>query len=304
MQQICLHTPKGNFRQLIPKQNLLKREIAPFRNETMPGFHAEQDEDLSNDIAARGFSENAPSALAVTTPGAFFDKSQLKLPSSINIKNFPFLNTDFNIDLTGIDVSKLNENLQQAFKEIENINWNEVQNNINENLSKVKVTNLPTKEQVELLLEKSKELYKLEGDKLKIATKSLKERINKENQLWDSLSQGRMVMVYNNNARIQREYKRAQSGYAEAWNNNSYDVNYSTNRPSEGNAEDNTVARINGNNNVSTVTCSNIALSPKHIRTVRPNKLHQKKFIQFSFDSDTNKSGQKKVINVEITDLP
>ena len=228
----------------------------------------------------------------------------MELPSSVKIKNFPFLNADFKIDLTGIDVSKLNENLQKAYKEIENINWNEVQNNIRENFSKVKIAKLPAREQVEFFLEKSKELSKLQDDKLKIATKSLKEIMNKENQLRDSLSLRRMVMVYNNNVRIQREYQRTQSRYAKSMNNNSYGVNYSTNKPSEGNAEDNTVVCVNGNNNPSTIISSNITISPKRKLTVKPNRLHQKKFIQFSFDSDTNKPGQKSVINVEVTDLP
>ncbi len=298
------NTPKENFQQQIPKHNPPKKDIVLLKNEIIPAFPA-QDENPEEDIAAAGYSGNAPLTQALKMPRVFFDKSQLKLPPSINIKDFPFLNADFNIDLTSIDVSKLNENLQQAYKEIENINWNEVQNNIRQSFSKVKITKLPKREQVEFFLEKSKELSKLKDDELKIATKSLKEIMNKENQLRDSLSSRRMVMVYNNNVRIQREYQRTQSRYAESMNNNSYGVNYSTSWPSKRNAENNATVCINGNNNLSTVTSSNMEISSnKHLRTLKPNKLHQKKFIQFSFDSDSNKPGQKNVINVEVTDLP
>ena len=87
-------------------------------------------------------------------------------------------------------------------------------------------------------------------------------------------------------------------------NTNSYGLNYSISRPSEGTPDDNTVVCINGNKNLSTGTSSNIVISSKHMHTLKPNKLHQKKFIQFSFDSNTNKPGQKNVISVEVTDLP
>ncbi len=300
------NTAKENFRQPIPKPNPPKRVTpALLKNGIIAGFPTEQDKTLNEKMAgADGFPENAPLALALKTPQVFFDKGQLKLPASINIKNFPFLNTDFNIDLSSIDVSKLNENLKLAYKEIENINWNQVQNDIRENFSKVTIDKLPAKEQVEFFIEKSKELSKLNEDKLKNATKSLKKIMNKGSQLRDSLSARTMVMVYDNNIRIQREYQRSQSRYAESKNNNSYGVNYSTGWPSEGNAENNTVVCINGNSDAPTIRSKNLNLSPRHMPNPKSNKLHQKKFIQFSFDSDTNKPGQKSIINVEVTDLP
>ena len=119
-------------------------------------------------------------------------------------------------------------------KEIENINWSEVQNDIRENFSKVKIAKLPTKEQVEFFIEKSKELSKLKNDdKLKNAAKSFKEIMNKENQLRDSLLPRKMVMVYNNNVRRQREYQRTRNWYADSMNKNSYGLNYSSSWPSE-----------------------------------------------------------------------
>jgi len=300
------NTRKENFQQPIPKHNPPKRDIAALlKNEIIPGFPAEQDKTLNEKMAdADRFPENAPLALALKTPQVFFDKRQLKLPASINIKNFPFLNSDFNIDLSSIDVSKLNENLQLAYKEIENINWSQVQNDIRENFSKVKIAKLPAKEQVEFLIEKSKELSKLDDDKLKDATKSLKKLMNKGSQLRDSLSARTMVMFYDNNVRIQREYQRNQSRYTKNKNNNSCGVNYSTGWPSEGNAENNTVVCINGNSDAPTIRSKNLNMLPRHTSNPKSNKLHQKKFIQFSFDSDTNKPGQKSIINVEMTDLP
>lgn len=303
------NTPKENFKQVIPKHNALKKEITLSRSEIIPDFSNEQqyeNENPDEDIAAAGYSQNGLMSLALKMPEVFFDKDQLKLLPSVNLKNMPFLNGDFKIDLTSVEVSKLNENLQQAYKEIENINWDEVQNNIRKSFSKVNITKLPTREQVEFLIEKSKEFSKLKDDELKIAMKSLKEITNKEGHLPDSLSSTRMIMVYNSNVRTQREYQRSQSQCAES-RNNSYGVNYnySISRPSERNAKNDGIICINGNNVLSAVASSNIEISPnKHLRTIKPNKLHQKKFIHFSFDSNSNKPGQKNVVNVEVTDLP
>jgi beta-lactamase regulating signal transducer with metallopeptidase domain len=293
---------KENLQAKILKHIPPKRELAPFKERGIPGFPVEKDDNFNVDgNMAAEYYEDVPLAMNLKEPKSFFDEGKLKLPQSINIKNFPFQNADFNIDLSKIDMSKLNENLKQAYKEINNINWNKVQNDIRESFSKMKVNNFPSKEQAEFFIEKAKEFSKIRVDKQKFDIRSLTEKMTKEIQLQDSPNAKTLVLVYENNARIQREYRRVQNQYAENVRDNSYFI-YNTNKSTGNNTEDNTTVCVNGNNNLSTLESKNIKISVKHFR--KPNDIHQKKFLQFSFNNDTKKTGQENVVNVEVSDLP
>ncbi|HEY5406034.1 MAG TPA: M56 family metallopeptidase, partial [Ginsengibacter sp.] len=97
-----LKTPKEKLQQKISKHDLPKRDIASFNDEVTASLPAEENENSDKAIAAAGYPDNAPLALTLKTPQFFFDKSKMKLPASISIKNFPFLNADFKIDLSKI----------------------------------------------------------------------------------------------------------------------------------------------------------------------------------------------------------
>lgn len=75
-----------------------------------------------------------------------FNGPEIKLPSSIKIHNIPFFNNSFNIDLSKIDLKELNNNLQLAYKELNAVNWREIQKKIGESIAKEKLQNLISKE--------------------------------------------------------------------------------------------------------------------------------------------------------------
>lgn len=295
--------PKENLQVKILKLISPKKEL-PLLNETSDtGFAVNGNNELNvNEYIPAGIEENISAAMNYLKSSQFFlNESKLKLPQSININHFPFQNAAFKIDVSKIDMSQLNENLKQAYKEINKINWNEVQNNIRESFSKMNVSNFPPKEQARFFVEKAKGFSQLKIKKEKFDKVYFIDKLNKEIQLQDSLNSKMMKMVYNNNARIQRQYKAVQKRYAEAFKNNSY-FTYSTNKSSEKNT-DNKV-KVNENNELpSAKEYTNIKIEVKH--SPKPDgDLHQKKFLQFSFDSNTQKPGHKKVINVELMDLP
>ena len=84
-------------------------------------------------------------------------------------------------------MSKLNENLRQAYSEINAINWNEVGDNIRESFSKIKAPGFPSPEQTRLFIEKVREFSRLPKNKQYFDTKRLTEEIRKELRLQDSL---------------------------------------------------------------------------------------------------------------------
>lgn len=299
---ILPNAPKENLQIRILKHISPKKDLTSFKEEDVPGFAVEENNkfNINEDVPA-GYDENSPLAMNLKGSQFFFDEAKLKLPQFINIKNFPFQNADFNIDLSKIDMSQLNENLKQAYKEINDIDWNKVQNNIRESFSKMKVPDFPSKEQSQFLIDKAKEFSKIQGEKQMFDTRFLIKKLNKEIQLQDSLNSKRMIFVYNKSARIQREYQRLQNQYNEDMRNNTY-VDYSTDKPSEKHTEDNTIVSVNGYNSLSTLETKNIKISVK--RSSKPNDIHQKKFLQFSFDNDTKKPGHQNMINVKVTDLP
>jgi beta-lactamase regulating signal transducer with metallopeptidase domain len=293
---------KENVQAKILKHLSPKKEFVPSKEPGIPDFPAEKNDNFSvNGDISTGDHEDLPLAMNLKKPKFFFDEGRLKFPQSINIKNFFFQNTDFNIDLSKIDMSELNENLKQAYKEINDVNWNKVQNDIRESFSKLKITNFPSKGQAEFLIEKAKEFSKIRVDKQQRDTRSLTEKIAKEIQLQDSLNAKALVLVYENTARIQREYRRVQNQYAENDRNNSYFI-YNTNKSYGNNTDENATVCVSGNNNLSPLESKNIKISVKHFR--KPAYIHQKKILQFSFDNETKKPGQENVINVEVNDLP
>lgn len=239
-------------------------------------------------------------AINLKQPRFIFTETDLKLPPSINIKNFPFQNMGINIDLSKIDMGKLNENLKQAYKEINALDWNKIQNEISESFSKTKVSNVSPKEQSIFYIEKAKALSQFIEAQQKFNSKASKEKMQKQLLLQDSLLSGEMAFVYENNAKIQQVYKRKQKQYAENINDNYY-FNYSVGKAS-GNKKEITEC-IQETNTPSTSGTKNIKISIKHI----PNLsvvLNEKKFLQFSFDNDAKKSGHENIINVEVSELP
>jgi beta-lactamase regulating signal transducer with metallopeptidase domain len=282
-----------------------KKDFLPPREAGIPRFDAEPDDKLNinENIAniVKRYKEDSTFAMNLNEAQFFFDGKELnlKLPP-LRIKNFPFQNTDFNIDLGKIDMNKFDENLKQACKEISDINWNKVQNDIRESLSKMKVTNFPSKERSEFFVEKAKEFYKLKGDKQKFEERLPPEKLNREIRLRDSLNRRSMILIYENAERVQREYRRIENQSAENMGENSY---YSYDgSPAAKNTDNAPTVWISGNNTSSTGS-KNIKITVKHLPGTN-NTEHLKKLLQISFDTNPRKTGDDNAVSVEVTDLP
>ncbi|HWH63983.1 MAG TPA: M56 family metallopeptidase [Ginsengibacter sp.] len=289
---------KENLQARFLKHISPRKKFVPFKEDAIPGFSIEENENFNNNENKAGrYLEAAPLALNLKEPKYFFDETKLKFPESIDIKNFPFQNFDFNIDLSNVDMGKLNENLKLAYKEINNINWDKVQDHIRESFSGMKADNFLSKEQSEILVEKASELSELKRlDQQKFNVNILLEKMNKEVKRRDSLD-----------ANIQRKYQRMQRQYSvnRSMNNNSYFI-YSPRKSSVNeNSEDNTATVwVNGSNSPTPLDARSVKISIKHLpRCI--DSAHPKKLMQFSFaTTNTEKSEHENVIKVEVTDLP
>ena len=112
-------------------------------------------------------------------------------------------------------------------------------------------------------------------------------------------------MVYSNNVRIQREYRRLQQQLIENENmgQNAYQT-YLLNTSTEKNSSsDDAAVCVNGTNIPTAAGSKNIKISVKHNSQTTTHE-HQKKILQFSFDTDTKKKGDENVINIDVSDLP
>lgn len=212
-----------------------------------------------------------------------FDGSKIKLPPSINIKNFPFQNMNFNIDLSKIDMGKLNENLQQAYKEINALDWNKIQNEINKSLSKVKASNLLKKDQAEFYIEKAKVLSKIMEAQQQNNSKELIEKVQKEILVQDSLRSLEMALMYKNNTnnpKMHQVYKRVQRIYEEQPSIENYYFNY-RNKTAPKNREEKTEF-VEQNNSPFASGTKNIKISIKQVAGTT-NSLSKKKSITILF---------------------
>ncbi|KAA9037733.1 M56 family metallopeptidase [Ginsengibacter hankyongi] len=286
----------------------LTKELKTFDEKDNNGFPVEENNNFTFNTEINGTNGRAPLPMNFNGQQYFFDGSKLKLPQSINIRNLPFQNGDFKIDLSNIDINELNEGLKQAYKEINNINWNEVQNNIRESLSKIKSTDFPGKIETQTFMENAKqELSKLKGDKGKFGKLYLLDNLNKEIRLHDSLSSTIMRMIYSKNERVQREYQRVPDHPKEKALSNpyyKYRINTSPSPEDETETDGNELVSVNASNNSFSTGESKktkIILKPSEKSNAG---VHQRKILQFSFDTNTKKPGHQNVVNVEVTDLP
>ena len=243
-----------------------------------------------------------PEAMNLKQPLFFFDENNLKLPPFINIQNFPFQNMNLNIDLSKIDMGKMNENLKQAYKQINALDWNKVQNEIRKSFPKMKL-NLSQKEQDAFYNEKAKALSKINiiHAQQQYNSKAIREQVKKEMLLQDSLGTAEVTLWNDNNTKIQQAYKKMQRQYERNTGDNYY-YNYSNNTAVADNDEE-AKAACQPNSAPSNSWKKTFQISIKRI----PNHtgvLNEKKPLQFSFYKDDEKSNHENVISVEVNDLP
>ncbi|HVZ97350.1 MAG TPA: M56 family metallopeptidase [Chitinophagaceae bacterium] len=124
-------------------------------------------------------------------PKFVFDGKKFELPRSINLKNILPGNLNFTIDLSNIDVNKLNKELREAYKQINSVDWEKVQGDIREAFRQAKVNNFSSRGQVDQLMKNAQGYYKLIEDKAnQLQLKKILEdqlKIQKQVQQHDSM---------------------------------------------------------------------------------------------------------------------
>jgi beta-lactamase regulating signal transducer with metallopeptidase domain len=247
-----------------------------------------------------------PEAVNVKQPLFFLNETNIKLPPSINIQNFPFQDMNFNIDLGKIDMAKMNENLKQVYKQINDVDWNKVQvdwnkvqNEIRKCIPKMKPGNAPKKEQDAFFKVLSK--ISLLHAQHQFNLQAMKDQVKNE-MLRDSSVAEEMMNWNDNNIKVQHAFKKTQQ-QDEGNTSDNYYFNYSNNTDCD-NDEEVKRACIQSNSAPSNPSKKTMKVSIKRIRN-HTGVLYEKKPLQFSFyNNDDEKPNHQDLIRVEVTDLP
>jgi beta-lactamase regulating signal transducer with metallopeptidase domain len=233
-------------------------------------------------------------------PAFKFDAASIKLPSVISIPNFPFQNMGINIELSKIDVEKLNENLQKAYKEINALDWGKIQGNLYENLRKWNSEDfLPKnstgyfKENALAVLAQLKTLKNQQQSDAREFSK-LRDRVF----LRDSLRKKEFALVDETNQKVQQLYKTWQDQATENTSKNYY--------------------FIQGNNNTDAANTYNDTECPKKLREINSKRknlkiiisqaphsshnLKEKKSFQYFFNETSETSNPENVVSVQLSE--
>jgi beta-lactamase regulating signal transducer with metallopeptidase domain len=229
-------------------------------------------------------------------PLFFFDEKNLKLPSVINIQNFPFQSMGFNIDLSKIDLESLNQNLKEAFKQINGVDWKKVENDIRKSFPEMKIKNF-TQKQLNAISD-AKVFTELNNlfDRKQSASNAYLMQLKRTLLAQDSLREAQLVLINENNEKATKQYQKLREFYTD---NSSYKYYYSNAEPdiSEG-AKDDCPEK-----NISPVSRKrNIRIDVRNGQA-HSGTLNERKHFVFSFSDDTEKPNQKH-INIEVSDLP
>jgi beta-lactamase regulating signal transducer with metallopeptidase domain len=295
--------PPISMKQASPKNELAFPETD---TENLPENNSSDENDEKKDnpdfFTVEDNPEN-PEALNLKQPRFFFDEKKLKLPPFINIQNFPFQNMNFNIDLNKIDMGKMNENLKEAYKQINALDWKKIQNEINKSFPKVKFNKLSQKEQDAFNRDQAKVLSNINTIHAlqQSNSKAIEQQVRNEVLLQDSLRTAEVTLWNDNNTKIlQQAYRKMQRQYERKPGAN-YSFKYSNNTTIADNDEEAQAECAQ-----KTSLPSNSLKKPMRIfikrNSTHTGVLNEKKPLQFSFYKDDEKSNHENVISVEVND--
>ncbi len=296
--------PGENLPVKILKETFSKKDQNLVSDDDTQSFTSNNN-DLSNDGEDNnGFLPSADGkkgfipSLNLNATKFSFDGGKLNLPPSINIKNFPFKNMSFNIDLSKIDLTKMNENLKEAYKEINAVDWKKIQGDIQKNFSTANMNKLWSKKQLESFIKKAKDASEMETTQQQLKLDRNEENLKEEIKLQDSIGSLAMNLVYKNNTKTQQQFTALQHLYQEH-----PEIKTSVNLLKVFGANNENTILIRRNNDLHDPKPEAIKISRKY--AVRMNKIkHERKFLQFSFDTNDKNQGTSNVISVDVSDLP
>ena len=158
----------------------------------------------------------------IGNPEQFLLKN-IKVPESVNIKNFTLQKEDFNVDLSNISFEQLNQTLKKAYKGISSINWKKLQNQINQSITELKTIDLPAKVKSELHIQKNndfpgfKKLQKLYNN-IDPITKNIETKVLSE----ISLAKTELAFAQVKQNQLQQHFKQLQKQYGGNFKNFSF----------------------------------------------------------------------------------
>ncbi len=288
--------PTGNKHPL-PKNLSVATDENTFENFPPENLNIDQNE--NNPVFLAEGETAYHEAHNLKQPDFYFDESNFKLPANIKIQDFPFENMNFFIDLSKIDVAKLNENLREAYNQINAVDWEKVQGKIRKSFPKMKIKNFPK------ILPDA--FYKSQGqprlnilDGKQLDPKIYLEKLNLELAKQDSLRSSQLALLDESNVRIQREYQKLARVYNKNTSTNYY-YNYTNSQPNAGSEQANATYQqkntpgIGGKRNVRIA----IRTSPNHKEEIK-EKMH----LDFSFSSDRNEKSGDHVITIGVNEMP
>lgn len=269
----------------------------------------EDDQNKDNDNPDFLKAENNIRALTLPAqlaqPRFFLDAKNLKLSPLINVQNFLSQNMNLNIDFSKVDMGKLNENLKQAYQQINTVDWKKVQNEINKSFSKMKPDRLSQKEEEAFYNEKAKTLSKLNViyAQQQNYSKAILEQVKKEVSFHDSLHAAEVKLWNTDKIKIQETNKKRQREYERNNNRDSYYYyNYANNTAVADNDEEPKAEECVQTNETPSNSCKKtFRILIKRVPG-RTGVLNEKKHLQFSFYKDDEKSTGENVISVQVND--
>lgn len=158
----------------------------------------------------------------------YFKTDKLNVPSSVDIKNFPFQNMSFNINLEDMDVNKLSENLKKAYKEINNINWAEVQNNINARFAKENPSSLALQKKLQSYIDIASNFSRIDKDEQRLGNQILRKNFRKAFGINDSSNAGEMQLYLESRSKVREQFEKIRHLRSEDSKAGTY-INYSAN---------------------------------------------------------------------------
>jgi beta-lactamase regulating signal transducer with metallopeptidase domain len=160
--------------------------------------------------------------------------NSIKLPPSINIKNFPFKEMNFNITMKNINFEKLNDDLSRVYIESDGIDWKNIQVTIDKGLTQLKNSSLSQEELSRVYLNSERSLEKMKNIPPEKYLRITLEKLSRQMEKNESEMKKKTEIVTEINKKIQLAFARLQKNNDELKDGNlNFDFHYDSNQPAK-----------------------------------------------------------------------
>ena len=307
--------PETGIKPQSSKHDRLTFHVADAENLSQNNSSDEDDVDEKTDDADLLQLENtqspeveniqSPEVINAKEPLFFADEKNLKLPSFIYFKNFLFENMNLNIDLSKAEVDKLNKNLKEAYKQVNAVEWNNIQNEIRRNFSNMKLNKL---------IKKQRDVWqsqtaKSDGNIMSMAEPKnnakefIQPRVKKEiflRELIQNSMNAARGLNNDDNSKLQQALKTIQQ-QVEKNTARKYYFSYSNNTVADN--DDDPKSQCDQKSHAPVICKESRHRSISAIQS-HGGVSNDKKILQFSFYKNDEKSNPENIIRVELNNVP